>query len=211
MLYARTGIFAGCAGSTASVKTRTFPPPLRWQPTLPGYLKWLKGENRCSCSLAAAVCTPSPTTPPTPRPTYPNPQDFLDLTSRGKSSQQLGWEAKQKLTGKYILPKTCVANSSVKIYPQQNKTINSSASTPSTETPQPLPLTHVQAEGTPLLYLSPPALVHGPALSALTPPRLLIMTPDPLCLAQPAPSPLPPPAPRANRIPFGPRIAEALP
>ena len=95
----------------------------------------------------------------------------MGLTSRGKSIQWSGVEAKRQLTGTIILPKTCVANRSVELEPQQNKTINSSALTPSLSPPQTLPPNHGPAQGTPLLYPAPPAPIHGPALSASTPPK----------------------------------------
>ena len=106
----------------------------------------------------------------------PNPQALLVLTSRGNSSQLSGVEAKRKLTGKFILPETHVANHIVKLEPQQSKTINSSASTPSMAPPQPLPPTHGPVEGTPLPDPAPPASIHGLALSALTLPSLTRMT-----------------------------------
>ena len=55
--------------------------------------------------------------------------------------------------------------------PQQNKTINSFASTPSMVPPHTLPPNYGKAEGTPLLELAPPASIHGLALFALTPPQ----------------------------------------
>ena len=92
-----------------------------------------------------------------------------------------------------------------------NKTITSSALTPSPASTQPLSLTHGTAEGTPL-DLAPPAFIYGPALRALTPPSVVRTTSaPPLRPAQPAPAYLPLPAPRPNRVTFGPRIAEALP
>ena len=46
MLFAINGFCAGCAGRTASIKTRTSPPPMSWQPPSPGYLKCLRGNDR---------------------------------------------------------------------------------------------------------------------------------------------------------------------
>ena len=135
---------------------------------------------------------------------------MLGFTSKGKSSQNLGVEAKQQLTGKFILPKTCVANCSVELDPQQHKTIISSTSTPNLAPPQPLPPTQVPNEGTSLPDPEPPSSIHGPSLSALTPASPARPTPAPLCPAQQAPAPLPPPAPRKNRVTFGPGISEAL-
>ena len=66
ILFERTGICTGCAGSTVIVKTHTSPPPLRWHPPSPGYLKWIGGDDRYSCSLATA----GRITPPTPRPCW---------------------------------------------------------------------------------------------------------------------------------------------
>ena len=63
-LFARNGTCAGCAESTVSAKNRTSPPPLRWQPPSPGYLKWLGGNARGACNLVTA--SPTPPHPPKP-------------------------------------------------------------------------------------------------------------------------------------------------
>ena len=62
--FVRTGICAGCAGRTVSVQTCMSPPPQRWQPPSPGYLKCLGGNYRGSCSLASAgrISPPPPRT-----------------------------------------------------------------------------------------------------------------------------------------------------
>ena len=200
IFFARTGTCVGCAGKTARIKNCTSPPHLRRQPPSPSYLKWLGGNGRGAYSLAAAD-----------RLLPPTPQALLGLTSQGKSSRRSGVEAKRQLAGKSNLPKTCVANRSVELDPQPDKTINSSASTPSPASPQPLALTHGPAEGTPL-DPETPASIYGPALSASTPPSPVRPTPaPPLCPDQPDPAPLPLPAPRPNSVTFGPGIAEALP
>ena len=159
MFFARTGICAGCSGRTASIKTRTSPPPLRRQTPLPSYLKWLGGNGRGVCSLAAAGDLPPP-----------NPQAFLGLTLKGKSSQRSGVEAKRQLTHTFNLQATHVTNRSVELDIQPNKTFNSSASTSSPASPKSLAPTHGPAEG-PSLYQAPRALIHGPALRAPTPPN----------------------------------------
>ena len=141
----------------------------------------------------------------------PKPHAFLGLTSKGKFSQRLGVEAKWELAGKFILPETCVANRSVELELQQSNTINSSALTTIPAPPQPFPTTHVPAEGTPLMDPEPPALIHGPELSASTLPSPVRPTPVPHHPAQPAPAPLPPLASRPNRVTFGLGISEALP
>ena len=168
---------------------------------MPGYLKWLRGDDRGSCRLAVACRLPPP-----------KPQAFMGLTSKVKSSRRSGVEAKRQLSGKFKLHKTCVANCSVELDTQPDNTINSSASTSIPAPPQPLAPTHFLAEGTPLLDPSPPPSIHGPALSASTPPSLVRMTlAPPLLPAQPDPSPLPPPEPRPNRVTFSPGISEDIP
>ena len=189
-----------CAGRTASAKNCTSPPPVRWQPPSPGSLKWIRGNGRGACSLAAVGRPPPP----------PSTQASLGLTSRGKSSQRSGVEVKRQLTGKFILPETRVANCSVELDPQPQNTIKYSASTPNKAQPHTLPLTHSPDEGTPLLDWEPPSLIHIMALSALTPPSPVRPTPDPLCPDQLALTPLSPSAPRPNSVTFGPGIAEAL-
>ena len=120
-------------------------------------------------------------------------------------------EAKWHLTGKFYLQGTSVANCSVDLDPQPNKTINSSALTPSPESPQPLAPTQGLAEGTPL-DPAPPASIHGPALGDSTPSSPVRLTPaSPLCLDHQAPAYLTLPAPRPDSVTFGPGVAEALP
>ena len=96
----------------------------------------------------------------------PIPHSYMVLTSRCKSSQWSGVEAERQLTGKYNLPKTRVANSSVDLDPQIDNTVNYSASTPSPSHPNTLHLTHVPAEGTPIQDPVPLASIHGPFISA---------------------------------------------
>ena len=153
------------------------PPPQRWKPPSPEYLKWCGGNDWGAFSIAVAGRLPPP-----------NSQASLGLSSRGNSSQFLGVEAKQQLTGKSDITKTCVANSSVELGLQPDNTINSSALTPSTEHPNTLPSNHGPAEGTRLLDPAPPASIHGTALSAPTPPIPVKHTPDPLVPAQLSPS-----------------------
>ena len=141
----------------------------------------------------------------------PKPHAFLGLISKGKSSQRSGVEAKRDLTGKFILPETCVANRSVELELQQSNTINSSALTPSPAPPQHLPPNHGPAEVTPLPDPAPPASIHGLVLSAPIPPRPVRPTPAPLRPAQPDQASLPPTVPRLYRVTFGPGIAEDLP
>ena len=117
---------------------------------------------------------------------------------------------KRQLTGKFYLQETSVANRSVELYLRPNKTINSSASTPSPASPKPLAPTHGPAEGPPL-DPAPRASIHGPALRAPTPPSPVRPTPArPLCPAHQAPASLPLPAPWLDKVTFGPGIAEAL-
>ena len=120
-------------------------------------------------------------------------------------------EAKRQLTCKLYLQETSVANRSVEPDLQPNKTINSSASTPSPASPNLLASTHGPAEG-PTLDPAPPALIHGPSLRALTPSSPVQPTPDPpLRPSHQAPASLPLPAPRPESVTFGPGIVEALP
>ena len=120
-------------------------------------------------------------------------------------------EAKRQLTGKSDLPKTRVANSSVELDPQTDKTINSSALTPSMEHPNTLILTRGPAEVNPLPDPSPPALIYGTDLSTLTPPILVIPTPSPLGPDQSSLALSPSPAHRLNSVTFGTGVAEFLP
>ena len=138
---------------------------------------------------------------------YPQPHAFMGLTSRGKSSKWLGVEAKEQLTGKSNLPKTCVANSSVEMNPQPDNTIKSSALNNIPEQPNTLPLTHGPTQGTQLPDPAPPASIHGLDLSALNPPIPVRPTTAPLGPTQLASAPLTSPATRPNSITFGPGIA----
>ena len=95
----------------------------------------------------------------------------MRLTSKGEFSKQSGAEAKRKLTGKFILPKTIVANRSVVLKIQKNKIFNSFATHSSPEDLGNLAPISIPAEGTPLLDPPPSALILRPDLRALTPPR----------------------------------------
>ena len=68
------------------------PTPPEVATTIAGLLKLDRGGLQ-GCLQSSGV-RPSP---------LPNPQASLGLTSRGKSSQQLGVEAKRQLTGKFNL------------------------------------------------------------------------------------------------------------
>ena len=93
------------------------------------------------------------------------------MTSKVKSSQRSGVEVKRQLIGKSNLPQTCVANSSVDLDPLTDKTMNSSASTSITVLSPNLYSTQGPAEGIPTPIMSFTALITGPALRALTPPK----------------------------------------
>ena len=140
----------------------------------------------------------------------PNPQASLGLTYRGKSSQRSGVEAKRQINGKYDLSETHIANISVELDPHPDKTINSSASTPSLAHPNTFHLTHSMAEGTPIPDPEPTASIHGPDLISLTPPSPVRITSDPLGSPQLDLAPSPSPVPGTNIITFGPGISEAL-
>ena len=141
----------------------------------------------------------------------PKLQASLGLTSKGSSSHRSGVEANRQLTGKFILQATRVANRSVDLVIQPNKTRNSSALTPSLASPKPLAPTSGPAE-VPQLDPAPRAPIHGPALRAPTSPSPVRPTPAPLLRpAHSAPASLPLPAPSPNNVTFGPGIAEALP
>ena len=108
--FERTGICAGCAGRTESVKTCTSPPPPEVATTITGLLKVAQGEWK-------RYLQPSGGSPSSNL----NTQASLGLTSQGKSSQRLGVKAKRQLTRKYNLPKTCIAHRSVDLDPQTDK------------------------------------------------------------------------------------------
>ena len=141
----------------------------------------------------------------------PKLQASLGLTSKGSSSHRSGVEAKRQLFVKSDLPKTCVANSSVDLDPQPNKTLKSSASTSSLAFSPTLSSTKVPAEDVPIPDPAYPDLITCTVLRALTPPpSLVIPNPAPFRQAHTAPAPYPPPALRPNSVMFGSRIAEAL-
>ena len=202
-LFLRTGICAGCAGRTTSVKTSTPPPPQRWQPPSTGYLKWFGGNGRGAFSLAAADPPP-----PTPR---PNPQAFTGLTSRGKSSQRLGVETKRQLTGKYILSETHIANSTVDLDPQPDNTINSSASTSSPALSNTLYSTQGPDEGVPIPDPASPTSIPSLDLRDPIPASPFTPNPDPPRPAQLALAPYSSTTPSPKSVTFDPSISEALP
>ena len=190
----------GVCWEDCECKNLHVPTPPEAANTIAKLLKVDWGNDMGACSLAAEGRLP-----------HPNPQALLGLTSKGKSSQRSGVEAKRQLTDKSNLPKTPVANCSVELDLQPDKTINYSASTLSPASTKPLAPTCSPAEGN-QLDMSPRASIQGPVLRDLTPPIPVRPNPaPPLCPAHQAPESLPLPSPWTNRVMVGPEIAEALP
>ena len=119
--------------------------------------------------------------------------------------------ATRQLTGKINLPITRVANISIELDPQPDKTINSSPLASNPELSNTLSLNQYPDEGVPIPDLEFPASISSASIRALTLPSPSTPTPAPTSYSQSAPAPSPSPAPWPNSVRFGPRISEALP
>ena len=145
--------------------------------------------------------------PPLP----PQPQASLGLTPKYNFSRKSGMEGKWQVTDKFNLPKTSVANHSVVLETQQNKTFKSSASTTSPAVFGNLASISFPAERNSLLDPAPPDLILRTFLRAPTPPITVTPTPAPLVPSQSSPAPPPTPSPVPDSLKFVPGIEEALP